>query len=569
MIKSTVSITRSEVVADNGVVAGGHELEAAVGVQIMQQGGNAIDAAVAAQFVANVVEPAMCGVSGHGFLAVYHAESGEATTIDWQTKLPRGVREDMFELEDGVAGVFGWRKVKSNLQSIGYLASETPATVQAMWATHQRYGRLPWKTLIEPAIHFADEGFPIDWRMSTIIASSQAELCLYPETARIFLKDGVPPRPGNFFTKGDTLVQKDLARTLRKIADEGIRAFTEGEIPAKLEADMKTHGGILTGQDMAECLPYVHQEPRYSYRDCTYISGGCPVLVEALNILECFDLASLGPDHPTYRHLMIEAMYRAWTDNLAHMGDPFFMRVPAQGIRSKGFARKRADSINLQRATGELAPGDPWEFEPGGRPPKASEPSLPSPRPGQGHTTQMCTMDNKGNMVTVHTSLGLGFGSKVTIPGTGIVLGNGIESFDPEPGKPNSLVPGKRPLLVVPVVLMWRNGKPFASVSGSGARRILAACLQIMVNLADFGMGMQQAVEHTRLHKELGDVFVDSRVEPAVLNALRAMGHPIVPVEENVVQSNFARPVGVLYDQKTGRLHGGADPMRAAGVAGF
>jgi gamma-glutamyltranspeptidase/glutathione hydrolase len=169
----------------------------------------------------------------------------------------------------------------------------------------------------------------------------------------------------------------------------------------------------------------------------------------------------------------------------------------------------------------------------------------------------------------VHTSLGLAFGSKVTLPGTGIVLGNGIESFDPEPGKPNSLVPGKRPLLVVPIVLMFRDGKPFATISASGARRILGACLHIMLNLADFDMGMQQAIEALRLHAELAEVFVDSRMDTRVLNALQQMGHPIVPVEETVTQANFARPVGMMVDPFTGDIRGGADPLRAAGVAGF
>lgn len=569
MLKSKVVITRTEVVAEKGVVAGGHELEAEAGIQMLQRGGNAVDAAIAAHFVANVVEPAACGVGGHGFLAVYDAEHQEPTVIDWQTKLPRGAREDMFELEEGTAGVFGWRKVKDNAQSIGYLASETPATVQAMWATYQRYGHLPWQELLQPAIELAEKGILVDARMSRVTAANLADIRRFPATAEIYLRDGLPLREGNFFTQGDRLVQKDLGRTLTKIAAEGVSAITEGEIPAGLEADMAAHGGIITAQDVAECHPWIYQEPHHTYRNHTYISAGCPVLVEALNILECFDLASLGPDHPTYRHLMIEAMRRAWSDCLTYMGDPAFVSVPGEGIRSKAYAQERAATIDLKRASCEVPPGDPWQYEPGGRPVDTITARQPDRGQSGGQTTQICAIDCRGNMVTVCTSLGLAFGSKVTIPGTGIVLGNGIESFDPEPGKPNSMAPGKRPMSVVPIVLMFRDGKPFATLSASGGRRILAACLHIMVNLVDFGMRMQQAIEALRLHTELGEVLMDSRVDAKVLNALEQMGHPIVPVQETVAQVNFGRPVGVLLDQITGRIHGGADPLHSAGVAGF
>ena len=569
ILKNEIVITSTEVVAKEGVVAAGHGITAEEGVKVLQRGGNAVDAAVAAQFVANVVEPAACGIGGHGFLSIYDAAHQATDTIDWQTKLPRGVREDMFELEEGTGGVFGWRKVKDNAQTIGYLAAETPATVQAMWVAHQRHGHLPWQELIKPAIKLAEEGIPVDMGMERSTAANLADLRRFPATAEIFLRDGLPLREGNFFTPGDMLVHKDLGRTLRMIAAEGVRAITEGEIPAALEADMAAHGGIITAQDVAECYPRVHQEPYYSYRDYTYVSGGCPVLVEALNILECFDLGSLEPDHPTYRHLMIEAMRRAWVDCLAHMGDPDSMPVPDEGIRSKAYAQERAATIDLARASSEVLPGDPWRYEPGGRPSGAETLGQPDSRPGGSHTTRICVIDRWGNMIAVHTSLGLAFGSKVTVPGTGILLGNGIESFNPEPGKPNSLAPGKRPLLVVPVVLMSRDGKPFATMSGAGGRRTLGACLHYMVHLVDFGMGMQEATQVLRLHTELDDVFIDSRMDARVLSELEGMGHPIVPVAETLTQPNFGRAVGILLDQATDTIHGAGDFPRAGAIAGF
>ena len=569
MVKNKVAIISTEVVAENGMVAAGHELTAEAGVRVLQGGGNVVDAAIVAQFVAGVVEPAMCGIGGHGFLTLYDAVRRQTTIIDWQTKLPRGVREDMFELEEGKAGVFGWRKVKDNAQSVGYLASETPATVQAMWATHQRYGRLPWPELIEPAILLAEEGIPVDADLARLSAANLAELRRFPATAEIFLRDGLPLQQGNFFTPGDTLVQKDLGHTLRRIAAEGVNAITEGEIPAALEADMAAHGGIITAQDVAECFPRIYQEPHYSYRDHTYVSGGCPVLVEALNILECFDLGALEPDHPTYRHLMIEAMRRAWVDCLTYMGDPDFLPVPSKGIRSKAYAQQRAATIDLQRASNEVLPGDPWQYEPGGRPAGARIGGQPSRSQGGDYTTRMCVIDGQGNMIAVHTSLGLAFGSKVMVPGTGILLGNGVESFDPEPGKPNSLAPGKRPLLVVPLVLMFREGKPFAAVSGAGGRRTLGACLHVMIHLVDFGMGIQEAMEVLRLYTELDEVVVDSRMDAKVLRALEQIGHPLVPVVETPTQPNFGRAVGVLFDQATGRIHGGGDLPRPGAIAGF
>ncbi len=569
MKRNELLVKSTQVVCKEGVVAAGHKLTAKAGIETLERGGNAVDAAVAAQFVAAVAEPAMCGVGGHGFLAVHSAETGEEDIIDWQTKLPQGVHDDMFELEEGVAGVFGWRKVKDNAQSVGYLSAETPATVQAMWETHKRHGRLPWDELVHPAVVLAAEGIPVDSSLERITAASLAELRRYPETAKIFLRDGLPLREGNFFTPGDVLVQSDLAGTLSRIAQEGVSGITKGEIPAAIEREMAAHGGIITAQDVADCFPRTHQEPRYTYRGYEYISGGCPVLVEALNILECFDIPSLEPDHPTYRHLMIEAMRRAWMDCLTHMGDPDYMPTPSTGIRSKRFAQERAATIRPNRASCDLEPGDPWLYEPNARLPGDRRARRPDNSPGTSHTTRICTVDRERNMVAVHTSLGLAFGSKVTIPPTGILLGNGVESFDPEPGKANSLAPGKRPLLVVPVVLMFQDGKPFATLSGAGGRRTLGACLHAMVHLVDFGMDMQEAWEVLRLHTELDEVFIDSRMDPALLERLESMGHPIQPVAETLTQPNFGRAVGIIVDEQSGELHAGGDLLPSGAIAGL
>jgi gamma-glutamyltranspeptidase / glutathione hydrolase len=566
VITSHVHAMRDEVMAENGVVASGHLLEAELGVEILQKGGNAIDAAVAAAFVAGVVEPMMCGIGGHGFASIYQADTGETEVLNWATKAPRAARPDMYELEGGTGGVFGWPKVKGDAQAKGYLAAGMPGTAGALNEMLQRHGTMSLAEVLQPAIKLATEGFPVDWRTSYYISSCLNDMRRFPALGAIYTKAGLAPLPGNFYTPADRLTLSDLGATLKRIAAEGPDFMYRGDIANQIAAEMAANGGIITAEDLAELEPAVEPEPHWCYRDVTYVTGANPVTVEALNILECFDLKSLGPNHPRFRHLMLEAMRQAWVDCLTYLGA--LGEGPWEGIRSKAYAQKMAETIDLDRATAKRIPGDPWEYEGGPRPAETKPPSGDVSTGGQ-HTTEVVTIDSRGSMVSLHISLGELFGSKVVIPGTGIVLGNGMTDFDPRPGQPKSIAPGKRPWKIAASPLMFRDNHPYATICASGGRRIISAALHIMVNLVDFGMGIQEAIESHRVHAEFEEAYVDDRLPESSIIALGKMGHQVVPVHEDYVNGNFGRPAAALIDPKTGKRHAGADPMMSGGAAGY
>ncbi len=568
MIKSHVHVKREEVVAESGVVATGHPLSAETGVHILERGGNAVDAAVAAAFVAGVIEPWNCGIGGHGFASIYKADTGETEILNWVTKAPRAARPDMFELEEGTGGTFAWPKVKDDANATGYLAAEMPATAGGLAELLQRHGTMSLAEVLQSAISLATEGYPVDWRTSYYISACLDYMRRFPALAAIYTKDGLPPRVGSFFTPGDRLILSDLGATLGRIAAEGPDFIYRGDVAQRIAMEMAANGGIITAEDLAELEPEIEMEPRWSYRDVNYIAGTCPIIVEVLNILECFDLRSLGPEHPTYRHLMLEAMRQAWADCLTYLGDPHFVDAPWKGIRSKAYAQEMAETIDLDRAATKRTPGDPWKYEGRPRPTEAKPSSKPMPT-GSEHTTQVASIDSQGNMVSMGISLGNSFGSKVAIPGTGIVLGNGTESFDPRPGRPQSIAPGKRPWKQSPAVLMFKDNRPYATICGSGGRRITCAALHIMVHLVDFDMGIQEVIESCRVHAEFEEAYVDDRLPHSTITALRRMGHQVVPVHEDFVMGNFGRPSAALIDPKTGKRHAGADPMRSAGAAGY
>ena len=573
MLHSPIRVTRDKVVSSEGAVAAGHKLEAEAGARILEQGGNAVDAAVAAAFAAAVVEPNNSGLGGNGFLGIYMAQSGHTTVIDWAPRAPSGATEDLYELEEGSSDFYEFARVKERANRIGHKAAELPGTTVSLCQAHERYGTLDLKTVLQPAIELAAEGIPVSWRLSLVTAVNLADLRRFPATAEIYLRDGLPLREGNPWTPGDTLVQKDMARTMERIGAEGYKVMYQGDIADITVAHMAENGGIWTREDLAGYGPLVgdpFNERRYTYRGYEYITCGHTVLPEALNILECFDLGSLGRDDVTYWHLIIEAMRRAWTDNLHYMGDPRREDVPAEGMVSKAYTQSMAERIDLHRASQDVKPGDPWPFQ--DQKPKPNSPVSQGAVMGPGvpeHTTNVVAIDGDGNMVTMLTSLATSFGSMVTIPGTGILLGNGMLAFNPVPGTLNSIQPGRQPFKNPTSVLLFKEGEPFATIAAAGGRRISGASLHIMVNLIDVRMGIQDALDAIRLHCERGPVWMDSRMPEKLVSALRAMGHNIVLVEENPNRANFARPVGALIDPITKKLHCGGDSLRSTGVAGL
>jgi len=572
MLNSRVHATRDEVVAENGMVAAGHRLEVQAGMHMLQKGGNAIDAAVAGAFVAELAEPAMCSIGGHGVMSVYMADTGETTVIDFYDIAPAKASPHMYELlnnrSDGALGSLGYPKVKDDAKSLGYRSAMVPGQVAGLCAAHERYGLLSLQEVMAPAIELAEDGVPVDRTSAHYIASSAALIRRFRPTAECFLKDGLPLRAETLGDPGDILIRKDLAETLSRIARDGAETFYQGEIAQAIAADMEANGGLITLEDLANYEPYIHPAKRYTYRGYEYVTGGNVTLVEALNILECFDLSSMDPRGTRCRHLMIEAMRLAWADTLMFVGDPRGDTSPWKGLTSKEYAKKRAAEIDLTRANPDAGPGNPWEFE--GRPPTATYPwPGENIRRGDGNTTKVVTMDAQGNVVVLLTSLGFTFGSKVTIPGTGIIFNNSMHRLDPRPGRLNSVAPGKGMQRLTSTVLIFKDGQPFAAHSGSLSIFISGTGLHSMVNLMDFGMGIQEAIDAYRFHPTGQTIWLDDRIQAKVQQELASMGHHLLPLEEVFGDTHFGNHVGILVDPDTGKIHGGGDPFHTNGIGGY
>lgn len=368
MIQSSIESTRKEVVAENGVVAGGHDLVAQTGVEIMQQGGNAIDAGVAAAFVAQLAEPGMCGVGGNGIICVYSANQSETTVFDDTTVPPAAATPDMFELLSGRGGFYGWENVRDDANIIGHKSVAIPGTVAGLCAVLERYGTMEIKDVLAPAIELAENGVEVDTRTTVTIARAMKHFDRFPFLGALYLIDGLPPAPGTFWAPGDKLRYPELADTYRAIAADGADAFYKGRIAEAIAAEIVRGGGILTYDDLANYESYTRelQEEHFGeYRGLRYTPGDSNFLTQTLNILENFDLARFGPDSPTYRHLVLETMRRAWVNYFA------FPREP--GLLSKDYAAEIASRIRLDKAGHDVEPVAPTPYQDGESPKPVKE----------------------------------------------------------------------------------------------------------------------------------------------------------------------------------------------------
>lgn len=569
MIRSQMVASRTEVIAERGVVAGGHMQEVEAGVRMLQEGGNAVDAVVAAAFTGFVVEPDSCGVGGYGRMAIFLADRREFVTIDHYVRAPRRARPDMFEIDPAQPGMYyGWPRVVGRRNEWGYLAPAVPGAVAGLCAAHERYGKLPLALVLEPAIEAAEAGVPVTWDLALAIAGRMEAIRTLPETAALLLRNGNLPRAGNAFGSGDRLDFSDLARTLRRIAQHGAAGFYAGPVAEAIEREVTAHGGILTAADLAAYRPKILREKPATYRDYTYVTAYDQVGYEALNILDCFDVAATGPDSVEFRHLMAEAMGHAFIDNMVHYGDPDYTRSPVNGLASRAFAAARGAGIRFDRAAPRpIAPGDPWPYETAAGAPEVL-PSTPSAG-GIAGTSQMAAADREGNLVTLITSLTNSFGSLVLVPGTGIFLNNSMQNFDPRPEQANCIAPGKMPIFAVPSIAATRDGRAIFGACGSGGYRITSGVLHAMVHALDFGMSIQAAIDAPRVHCQGEETFVDTRIPVAVQEALADLGHHVVAQEEGPGATNFARVSGIFIDPATGLLHAGSGPAWSTAAAGF
>lgn len=545
-----LSASRRPVRARHGMVVSAQELASQVGVEILKRGGNAVDAAVATGFALAVVYPQAGNLGGGGFMVIRFPD-GRATTIDFREKAPGKAHRDMYLDEKG--------EVIPGLSTFGYLSSGVPGSVAGLCYALNKYGTMSLKEVLQPAIGLAEKGFPVSYGFSQALRRASEELSHFPATAKIFLKNGEP------YQEGDLFVQKDLAKTLKLIAEKGPDAFYKGKIADLIAEDMKKHGGLITKEDLASYRPVEREPVCGTYRGYRIISMGPPssggvALIELLNILEAYDIGALGHNSSRTIHLMVEAMRRVYSDRAQHLGDPDFYPVPIKGLISKGYAAELRKGIDLYRATpsSQVSHGDPLPYE------------------GQ-QTTHYSVVDEDRMAVSVTTTLNSSFGSKVVIEGAGFLMNNEMDDFSIKPGVPNiyglvggeanSIQPGKRMLSSMCPTILTRDGRLFMVLGTPGGSTIITTVLQVIVNVIDHGMDIQEAVDVPRVHHQwLPDVlYYEKRGLPVdVLENLGKMGYHV-----RELRGYNGDVQAIMVDPQTGILLGASDPRGEGKAVGY
>lgn len=532
----------SPVEAKNGMVAAAHPLASQVGVEILKKGGNAVDAAVATAFALGVVEPNASGLGGGGFILVYNAKTKGVTAIDYREMAPLKATPDMYQLTpDG--------KVVGNETEQGHKAVAIPGTLAGLALALKQHGTMSLKEVMAPAIRIAEQGYIVSKTLNGMMKDNFDKLTKYPAAAAVYLKEGLP------YEVGDKLVLKDLAKSYRLIAEKGPDVFYKGEIADAIEKEMKASGkGLITKADLAAYKPAIRTPVRGTYRGHEIISmappssGGTHV-IEILNILEGYNMTQLGFQTPESLHIMAEAMKRAFADRAKYMADTDFVKVPIAGLISKKYADELRKGISMNAVGTKIPAGNPLPFV------------------GSGATSHLSVIDQQGNIVALTQTINFFFGSGVLVPGTGIMLNDEMDDFNPQPGTSNSVEPKKRPLSSMTPTIILKNGKPFLSVGSPGATRIISALTQIIVNVVDFRMNIQDAIDAARIHCMTGDIFMESRIPKEVQEALIAKGHKLSV--KGAVDLYFGGAQGVMIDPVSGKLYGAGDPRRDGVAVGY
>ncbi|MFM9883168.1 MAG: gamma-glutamyltransferase family protein [Burkholderiales bacterium] len=492
-----------------GVVASQHRGAAQVGADVLAAGGNAIDAAVATGFALASIEPWNSGLGGIGYMLVYLAKERRVEVVDFGPISPRSLDTRDYPLTGGMTtDLFTWPSVADDRNVHGPMSITVPGVADGLGLALERFGSMPFREVLAPAIALAESGMPIDWFLTLKVATMAADLARYPTTKGMWLPNGLPPVTAAGVAPGH-LKLNGLANTLRRLAIAGRRDLYEGEIAASIASDLQSLGGNLTHEDLRAYRARVVPPLECAYRDARVflapgLTGGAS-MAEALRQLAQQRFAPSGPDAAsfiTYANVLRTAYER----RLQGMGE-----------------------IKDER--------DP------------------------GCTTHFNVIDRHGNMVAVTQTLLSIFGSKLVLPSTGILMNNGIMWFDPAPGKPNSLGPDKRPLTNMCPVIVRRDGSPSFAIGASGGRKIFPAVMQITSLLVDHGMSLEAAFHQPRIDASGGEVVgVDPRLPQATLDQLAAH-FPIQPAEHLVYPTNFACPSAVLDDPATGERYGIGDVM--------
>ncbi len=555
--------------ASHGIVVSVHELASRAGVEIMQAGGNAIDAAVATGFALAVVHPAAGNIGGGGFMLIRMAD-GKTHFLDYREKAPAAATRDMFLDVQG--------NVIPGASEVGYKSIAVPGSVAGMVYAEQKYGKLPLKQVMAPALRLAREGYALTWAEARDF-QLDSDLAKFAESRRVFQRDGHYYQPGEIFR------QPDLARTLERIADNP-DDFYHGSLARELVAAMQKGGGLITVDDLAQYEVKEREPVRGTYREYEILSAPPPssggtVLIESLNILEGYDLARMGNRSAQSIHYATEAFRRAFFDRAEFMGDPDFSKIPVAQLIDKKYAAAWRESIEPARASPSQELKRPAVFH------ELEQYAAAHPQPlgmHEGpHTTHYSVVDADGNAVAVTTTINAWFGSQVTADGLGFLLNDEMDDFSSKPGVPNSdgliqgaanaIGPGKRPLSSMTPTIVVRNGKPFLVLGSPGSSKIITTVANVLMGVVDYGMNIQEAVNAPRFHNQwLPDVLtVEKWFSPDTVVALQKMGYN---VQIGLHDGDYVSPYWsdaecIAVDAKTGERLGASDGRNGGKAVGY
>ena len=566
-LSTRVSYTKSEATSTNGMVATKHHLATEAGLEMLRLGGNAMDAGVSACFAVGVVEPESSGIGGGGYMVFQMQDRGGV--IGFPMKGPVGANPDMYQLTGRKSvGTFGWPEVYNDENIHGYKSIAVPGTVAGLIEAHKRFGTLPLREVVEPAICLARKGFIPGWFTLYKFANLTAMLKRYRELGNIFMPNNNLPF-GNLDSP-HTLRQPDLADALESIAKDGSDAFYLGDIAAAIVNDIQANDGILTRKDLEEYRVLSWEDGlQCSYRDKTirvppYACAGITTAM-TLKLWEHTGLSSYNHNSTDMLHRYISCARLAHADRFEYLGDPRFVDAPWNGLMSKEYTHRRQLEIDKDNIP-IFKPGNPWIEE--GRDPQTTFHSS-SPQPDNG-TTHLAVIDNNGNAVSITNTIMSGFGSGIVPKGTGIIMNNGMMWYDPVPGRINSILPGKYPLNnMTPALVLGTDGVEIA-VGASGGRRITNCVSSLIINMVDYNMGPQEAIDAPRVDCSTSSTDVDARLDGETIVQLRNKGHTIRPVGEAFTQtgfSSFASPVAIT--RKKSSLKAGVDTFHSAHAAGL
>ena len=536
------------VYARKGMVVAQEPLAADVGVTILRSGGNAVDAAVAVGFALAVTHPFAGNIGGGGFLLIRLAD-GRTTFIDFREKAPGKATHDLYLDASGNVtrdSLVGWRAVG------------VPGTVRGLELALKKYGTKSWSELLQPAIHLASAGFPISYSQMRSFHSAADLLSQFPDSKRIFLKDGT------FYDWNENFQQPELARTLERIAHNGAKEFYEGETARILASQMEKNGGLITLEDLHEYQPVERKPLEGDYKGYHIItspppsSGGVGIL-QMLGMLDGTGYEKSKTGSATAYHYLAEVMRRFYADRNQYLGDPDFVKNPITALLDPAYIKARRDSIDPALAT----PSD------------RINPGLPVTAAEGSETTHYSIADEQGNVVAVTYTLNAGYGSGVTVPDAGFLLNDEMDDFAAKPGSPNlfglvqgeanSIAPGRRPLSSMVPTIVLKDGKPFLVLGAPGGSRIITAVLQVLLNVIDFGMNIQEAIDFPRVHHQWKPdrLDIERGISPDTIALLKKDGYNIEEAKPVVI----ARVEAILLGD--GWLQGGHDERGSGKAVGY